>query len=100
MREVCTTWPGGFVAHHYTRYLGDLSGGQHVAGVVRRVLAMDDSSGTSFHTFADIPDAGAFKAEYRRRLDEAPWDEDERDRVVDEIRIAYHHNTRVLAMLG
>src|SRR5262245_15451635 len=28
LRDVAFTWPAGFVAHHYTRYLGDLSGGQ------------------------------------------------------------------------
>src|SRR3954447_9267237 len=28
IREVCFDWPGGYIAHSYTRYLGDLSGGQ------------------------------------------------------------------------
>ena len=27
IREVSDEWPGAVVAHHYTRYLGDLSGG-------------------------------------------------------------------------
>jgi heme oxygenase len=28
--------PGGFVAHHYTRYLGDLPGGQVIRTVLQR----------------------------------------------------------------
>ncbi|HRE02054.1 MAG TPA: biliverdin-producing heme oxygenase, partial [Ilumatobacteraceae bacterium] len=27
LEEVGSTWPGGYIAHHYVRYLGDLSGG-------------------------------------------------------------------------
>lgn len=30
--ECAREWPGGYVAHHYTRYLGDLSGGQIIRG--------------------------------------------------------------------
>ncbi|GAA1828589.1 biliverdin-producing heme oxygenase [Actinomadura chokoriensis] len=40
MREVCFDWP----AHHYTRYLGDLSGGQVIgARIVRgyRIIPID-----------------------------------------------------------
>ncbi|HYP72535.1 MAG TPA: biliverdin-producing heme oxygenase, partial [Microbacterium sp.] len=29
-------WAGGFVAHHYTRYLGDLSGGQFIGKIMSR----------------------------------------------------------------
>ena len=28
VRECAERWPGGYVAHHYTRFPGDLSGGQ------------------------------------------------------------------------
>ena len=35
LHEVAGSWAGGFVAHHYVRYLGDLSGGQVVG---RRVV--------------------------------------------------------------
>src|SRR5690606_33504962 len=36
IRRVGATWPGGFVAHHYTRYLGDLSGGQFIGRLMAR----------------------------------------------------------------
>jgi len=99
LSEVATTWPGGFVAHHYTRYLGDLSGGQFIGRVVRRTLGIDESSGAAFFTFSGIPDAGAFTARYRDRLDAAPWDAEERALVIDEIRLAYRLNTDLLSSL-
>ncbi len=36
INEVGATWVGGFVAHHYTRYLGDLSGGIFIGRVMQR----------------------------------------------------------------
>jgi len=99
LREVCATWAGGFVAHHYTRYMGDLSGGQFIGRVVRRVLEIDEHSGAAFYHFERIGDVKAFKDAYRDRLDAAPWDLDERGRIIDEIRLAYRHNVAVLASM-
>lgn len=100
MREVCFTWPGGFVAHHYTRYLGDLSGGQVIGRVVRRVYGLEPGSGASFYELPGIPDRPAFKAEYRVRLDGAPWTIEEQEQVVEEISTAYACNVAVLDELG
>jgi len=99
LREVCSSWAGGFVAHHYTRYLGDLSGGQFIGRVVRRVLQIDERSGAAFYDFPGVPDPKAFKEEYRDRLDAAPWDDVERRRIIEEIRLAYRCNTAVLVGL-
>lgn len=33
---VARAWPAGYVAHHYTRYLGDLSGGQIIRDKAER----------------------------------------------------------------
>lgn len=99
LAEVCTSWPGGFVAHHYTRYLGDLSGGQFIGRVVRRTYDLDETSGAAFFHFADIDDPKAFKDAYRDRLDAAPWDPEEQERIISEIRLAYRLNTDVLAGL-
>jgi heme oxygenase len=79
--------------------MGDLSGGQFIGRVVRRVLGIDETNGAAFYDFPGVPDAKAFKEEYRRRLDAAPWDADERARIIDEIHRAYRHNTAVLAAL-
>lgn len=100
LREVCFAWNGGFLAHHYTRYLGDLSGGQYIAEAVRRVYTLPGSEGTEFYVFDGIPDPAAFKARYRDLLDATDWSSDERARIVDELRIAYRLNIDVLADLG
>jgi len=50
-RDVSDDWPAGFVAHHYVRYLGDLSGGQ----ILRRSLERAyPNAPTAFYTFERI----------------------------------------------
>ena len=100
IRERCFDWAGGFVAHHYTRYLGDMSGGQFIARVMRRHYELPGTDGTAFYDFTAVGDLDAFKNDYRRRLDEAPWDADERERVIEEILYAYRINSEVLEDLG
>ncbi|MFI8595073.1 heme oxygenase (biliverdin-producing) [Microbacterium sp. NPDC078428] len=94
IRKVAATWPGGFVAHHYTRYLGDLSGGIFIGRVMQRRFGFD-TNGIGFYLFADIADPRAFKDVYREQLDRAPWDDDERERVIDEVLVAYRFNTEL-----
>jgi heme oxygenase len=99
LREVCFEWPGGFVAHHYTRYLGDLSGGQYMGVQVRKMLGLaagDD--GVRFYRFPGKPKG--FKDRYRALLDAAPWDEVERARIIDEVKRAYRLNAELTAELG
>lgn len=98
LREVAFSWPAGFVAHHYTRYLGDLSGGQVMARAVRRTYGFD-SDGVRFFLFPGL-DARAFKQHYRELLDSAPWDDVERRRFLDEVSCAYRLNTAMIEELG
>jgi heme oxygenase len=94
--EAVGSWAGGFVAHHYTRYLGDLSGGQHIRRIVER--AYPDLP-IRFYTFEGVASPKALKERYRELLDEAPWPADEQDRVVDEVRQAYRLNQEMFASL-
>lgn len=97
--EVCTDWPGGFVAHHYVRYLGDLSGGQLIRRILARHYDITDGAGLSFYVFDQLDNGVEFKKAYRTRLDDAPWDDAERSRIVDEARRAFEHNIALFASL-
>ena len=88
------TWAGGFVAHHYTRYLGDLSGGQVIRRIMQRQFGFE-TNGVGFYLFDQIADPKAFKETYRDELDAVTWDEDERERVIDEVLAAYRLNTEL-----
>lgn len=93
IREV-SGWAGGFVAHHYTRYLGDLSGGQHIYKVMQKRFGLG-TEGVGFYLFDHIDDPAAFKDDYRAKLDAVNWDAEERERVIDEVMAAYRLNTEV-----
>jgi len=99
IRRVAATWPGGFVAHHYTRYVGDLSGGISIGRLMKRRFGFD-TNGIGFYLFHDIADPKAFKTVYREQLDAAPWDDAEKDRVIDEVLAAYRFNTELFADLA
>ncbi|WP_158867533.1 biliverdin-producing heme oxygenase [Leifsonia sp. AG29] len=97
--EVGESWPGGFVAHHYTRYLGDLSGGQIIRTILQRQYGFG-SEGVGFYAFPGIAKPKAFKDAYRARLDAVDWPEDERDRVVAEVGRAFRFNTDLFVDLA
>jgi heme oxygenase (biliverdin-producing, ferredoxin) len=98
--EVGRSWPGGYVAHHYTRYLGDLSGGQVIRDRAERLWGLPrKGDGVRFYVFEHIGNPAAFKRDYRARLDALPADDLEKQRIVEECRRAFALNTAVFAEL-
>jgi len=91
---VARRWAGGFVAHHYTRYLGDLSGGQVIRRIMQRQFGFE-TNGVGFYLFDQIASPKQFKETYRDQLDAVSWDETERERVIDEVLTAYRLNTEL-----
>ncbi|WP_373194491.1 biliverdin-producing heme oxygenase [Gordonia terrae] len=96
--ESTRTDPARYVAHHYTRYLGDLSGGQVVAHRMREHYGVDDAA-LSFYSFDEIDKLKRYKDAYRARLDALPLDADGIDRLVDEAIAAFDHNQAVFGDL-
>jgi heme oxygenase len=79
------------VAHAYTRYLGDLSGGQ----ILRRLLG--DSLGLQagelhFYDFSGIAGAAQIKRDYRAMLEQAGQAASDRAALVEEAAAAFSHN--------
>ncbi|MER5538401.1 heme oxygenase (biliverdin-producing) [Streptomyces mirabilis] len=99
--ECAREWPGGYVAHHYTRYLGDLSGGQIIRGKAEQTWGFArKGDGVRFYVFEDIGNPAAFKRGYRELLDGVRADELEQQRIVAECRRAFALNTAVFHALG
>lgn len=91
--------PACFVAHHYTRYLGDLSGGQAIRVWLDRHYGLHDDE-RAFFRFDGIPSAPRFKADYRRALDALDLDEADDAALVDEARAAFAANEAVFTEVG
>lgn len=95
IHEIVTEhWAGGFVAHHYTRYLGDLSGGQVIRRIMQRRFGFE-TNGVGFYLFDQIASPKEFKETYREQLDAAGWNAVEGERVIDEVLAAYRLNTEL-----
>ena len=99
IRSLGDSDPGLLVAHSYTRYLGDLSGGQAVSKIARRSLSLQGRDGLRFFDFDEIEDARAFKDEYRRRLDEMPFSEARALEVIEEANRVFAFNQRLFEEL-
>jgi heme oxygenase (biliverdin-producing, ferredoxin) len=99
--ECARQWPAGYVAHHYTRYLGDLSGGQIIRDRAERVWGFArKGDGVRFYVFEDISNPAAFKRNYRELLDRVHADDLEKQRIVAECKRAFALNTAVFRALG
>lgn len=98
IRRVARSEPR-LLAHHYVRYLGDLSGGQIIATLMRKHYGVADDALT-FYAFEGLSSKGGFKTTYRRHLDELLADPAFYAEMLDETRRAYEANRRVFAQLG
>jgi heme oxygenase len=97
--ESVAAWGPALVAHHYTRYLGDLSGGQAIGRILDRTYELD-GAGISFYDFAEIPKPKPYKDAYRASLDGLDLTAAEKLRVVDEVKVAFRLNQAVFTELG
>ena len=98
-RIAAADWGGALVAHHYTRYLGDLSGGQAIGKILTRAFSLD-GPGVSFYEFPEIAKPKLYKDAYRANLDSLDVSEGERRRMVDEVRVAFGLNQALFDELG
>jgi heme oxygenase len=91
------------LAHSYTRYLGDLSGGKILARVARKALQLSSTDdGLAFYDFtATITNTKQFKDEYRTSLDQLdpPLTSHQIQQLVAEANIAFVLNMRIFEEL-
>lgn len=92
-------WPAGYIAHHYTRYMGDLSGGQFIRMELQKIYGYQKDGGVDFYLFPEVGSLPQFKNDYRARIDALELDEAEQQRMIREVKLAYQLNTEVLAEL-
>jgi heme oxygenase (biliverdin-producing, ferredoxin) len=98
IRDLSEKSPELLISHSYTRYMGDLSGGQILKGIAQTAMNLTDG-GTAFYEFPEISDEKAFKANYRAALDEMPLDEATCLSIVEEANDAFGVNMKMFQEL-
>ncbi|XP_037830773.1 heme oxygenase 2a isoform X2 [Kryptolebias marmoratus] len=100
IHEVGQKDPVLLVAHSYTRYMGDLSGGQILKKVAQRALKLPSTGeGLNFYQFEEIHSHKGFKQLYRSRTNELELDVETKQRIVDESNKAFGFNMMVFSEL-
>jgi len=87
--------PSLLIAHMYTRYLGDLFGGQMMGGMARSSLKLDASEGTKFYEFDDIPSAKPFIEEWYTQLNALGLSAETEAAIVDEANLVFALNIEI-----
>ncbi|MGH0155453.1 UNVERIFIED_CONTAM: hypothetical protein FKN15_046672 [Acipenser sinensis] len=96
IHEVGRSEPELLVAHAYTRYMGDLSGGQVLKKVAQRALKLPSTGeGVQFYTFDNISSAKEFKQLYRSRMNDLDLDQETKLRIVEEANRAFGFNMEI-----
>lgn len=90
--------PELLVSHHYTRYMGDLSGGQALKNITKSALQLPNTA-LNFYTFTRIKDPTEFKAEYRESLDNIKFVDAREADVVQEAIKAFKYNSSILEQM-
>ena len=85
------------LAHHYTRYLGDLSGGQAIGRTLDRVFNLA-GTGLAFYAFPMRPKG--YKHNYRARLDGLRLPAEHVGILLSEIKLAFRLNQALLDELA
>jgi heme oxygenase len=82
------------IAHAYTRFLGDLNGGQVLKRLLREALNLKDD-GLAFYDFPHLADPRASGVRYRVAIDVAGTEIDDIAPVIEEAAVAFEFNIRL-----
>lgn len=95
LRKIGKDHPELLVAHAYTRYLGDLSGGQVLGKITQKSLGLSNKEGLSFFSFPGVTSPNRFKQLYRSRMNSIELTEEEKAEVLEEAVAAFELNIQV-----
>ena len=96
IKEVSENEPILLIGHSYTRYMGDLSGGQGIRKIARATFNLPEHEGTRFYEFDQIGDIPSFKEQYRQALNNLPLEEDIEDLIVKEANMSFNFNLSIM----
>lgn len=99
IKEVAENEPILLIGHGYTRYMGDLSGGQGIRKIARNTFNLPEDKGTRFYEFDQIVDVMDFKNKYREALNSLPVDDELEDLIVTEANISFNFNIAMMKEL-
>ena len=99
IEEIGKSQPELLIAHQYTRYLGDLFGGQMMGGMASKSLGLEPGQGTSFYQFDDILDTKAFIDEWYTNLNKLDLTDKQKEAIVDEANLVFALNIEILEEL-
>lgn len=91
--------PHRLLAHHYTRYLGDMAGGQAISRLMQRHYNINAVSLT-FYDFSALGDTHHYRKQYKNLLDLLTWSPTEQAEYIAESQVAYQLNIELFEELG
>ena len=101
IQKISKEQPELLIAHQYTRYLGDLFGGQMMGGMARRSLDLDSGRGTRFYEFDEIPaaDVKLFIEQWYSELNKLSLSDEQKQLIVDEGNLVFALNIELFEEL-
>lgn len=87
------------LAHHYVRYLGDMSGGQVIARMFEKYYGLDERS-TSFYDFDAIGRIKPYRDRYRITLNQLELGAEDKEKIIDCASTAFAMNQAVFQALA
>ena len=90
--------PQRLMAYHYTRYMGDMNGGQVISRAMQTVCGIDKLALTCYD-FSELGDVYHYRKQYKTLLELSPWTEEEKEMFIDEAKIAYSVNSNMFEEL-
>jgi heme oxygenase len=89
-----------YLAHHYTRYLGDLSGGQAIAALVSRHYGATPDQLGSYRFEVAGDGVVRYKRGYREAMNALALSPTEVDVLIDEVRTSFRLNSAIFEALA
>jgi heme oxygenase len=96
--EAASASPQRLMAYHYTRYMGDMIGGQVIARCMMKEYGMTPDSLTCYD-FSECGDIHQYRKTYKTLLELVPWTEEERREFIEEVKVAYRVNAAMFEEL-